>query len=72
MRRSFTAVLGAVALTVTALMASPTTASAEPGDLDGIFGGCGLAAIRLLPSYRTWPDRESSSGSPPESWSKSS
>ena len=42
MRRSFTAVLGALALTAAAVVAAPVTASAEPGDLDGTFGNCGL------------------------------
>ena len=45
MRRSSTAVLGALALTVAAVIAGPTTASAEPGDLDGVYGVCGISVI---------------------------
>ena len=53
MRRLNFAILGALVLTAAIVVAVPVTASAEPGDLDGTFGGCGLAGTGRGSDFNT-------------------
>ncbi len=40
-------------LVVALVVGASLPAAAEPGDLDGTFGACGIAAAKVLPNYET-------------------